>query len=489
MATSQSIKSAPVGTIWSRSVGGTVYFLNKTGSGGYEVWVSGGTHSPVTLDQAVTYVNQHNLVNQNTATATEASTPDPASDPDPDPAPSPPPSGKPTTTTSPDASNAAPESTAPVDSNTIVVNSTAINNAVTNTNANIIYSPPTTTDPSDLVFNTAAINNATVNPNPQKVLTSSNGSDILINQAAINQATGAQAPYAGPPVLGLSSGITNAQGGATAQDQANFTAQSDWRVRLALAPNSNYLYNADNPGILAPLSGKTINGVKGTNGVIFPYTPLINVTYAATYESTVITHSNYKIFQYQSSSIDSVTITCDFTAQDVFEANYLLAVIHFFRTMTKMFYGKDKNPQNGTPPPLCYIYGLGAFQFDALPLAISAFTYTLPSDVDYIKTTGVSVAATPDPTNTNQLTNVVTSLQRLGAALKPGGTAPKPNYGTAPTQTNNDTTWVPTKIQLSITCLPIMSRNQVSNNFSLADYATGNLLHGTRNGATGGGFW
>jgi hypothetical protein len=51
----------------------------------------------------------------------------------------------------------------------------------------------------------------------------------------------------------------------------------------------------------------------------------------------------------------------------------------------------------------------------------------------------------------------------------------------------NTVSWVPTKIQLSITCVPMMSRNQVSNVFSLQQYASGNLLNGI--GKQGGGFW
>ena len=274
---------------------------------------------------------------------------------------------------------------------------------------------------------------------------------------------------------GLSGATATAAAAATAQDQANFTGYEDWRVRLALAPGSNYLYNAQDSGILQPL--------KETNGIIFPYTPAISVSYAASYEGSSLTHTNYKIYQYQNSSVDQVTISCDFTAQDVSEANYLLAVIHFFRSMTKMFYGQDSNPKNGTPPPLCYLFGMGGYQFDALPLAISGFNYQLPTDVDYIKTTGASAAGTPQPSVDNGATNP----DRLGGRLAPGGVANPPNYGTTPTQSGVAPTWVPTKIQLSITCLPIMSRNQVSNNFSLKDYATGKLLEGTKR--KGGGFW
>ena len=297
--------------------------------------------------------------------------------------------------------------------------------------------------------------------------------------------TGATAPSSQSPNTGITGAKQSATAQATAQDQANFNRNStDWRVRLALAPGANYLYKSENKGILTPLYD--------SDGVIFPYTPTINVTYAANYDSQSVTHSNYKIYQYQNSSVDSVTIACTFTCQDVFEANYLLAVIHFFRSMTKMFYGQDDNPKNGTPPPLCYIYGMGAYQFDALPLAITGFTYNLPNDVDYIPTTGASPAGTPQPTvpnkNTNGSSNFLSGEARLrGIRVGPGGTPLPPSYPSTPTSINQNTTWVPTKIELSITCAPVQSRNMISNSFSLKKYGTGDLLRGSKN--PGGGMW
>ncbi len=296
--------------------------------------------------------------------------------------------------------------------------------------------------------------------------------------------TGVNAPSAQPPNTGITGARQSATAQATAQDQANFGAARDWRVRLALAPGANYLYKANPPGILQPLVS--------TDGVIFPYTPTINVQYAANYDAQSVTHSNYKIYQYQSSSVDSVTVSGDFTCQDVFEANYLLAVIHFFRSMTKMFYGQDDNPKNGTPPPLCYIYGMGGFQFDALPLAITGFTYNLPNDVDYIPTTGASPAGSLQPSvsnnNTNKSANFLSGSSRLlGIGVGAGGTPRPPTYPSTPSSINQSTTWVPTKIQLSVTCAPVQSRNMISNNFSLKNYGTGDLLRGSKN--LGGGMW
>jgi hypothetical protein len=257
--------------------------------------------------------------------------------------------------------------------------------------------------------------------------------------------------------------------GARRQSDA-FRARKDWRVRLALSDDQsvNYLYKAPNPGILKPLNK--------TSGVIFPYTPNITVNYVASYNPTELVHSNYKAYQYSSSSVDSVTITCDFTAQDTYEANYLLAVIHFFRSATKMFYGQDENPRRGTPPPLCYIYGMGSYQFAGQPLAIANFSYNLPTNVDYIKTSPDLGCDEPSLENQKRLSNT---------NVEPGGKIPRANFTLVSPQDN--VSWVPSKIQLTISCVPMPSRNQVSNNFSFEKYATGCLLNGV--GTTRGAFW
>ena len=69
---------------------------------------------------------------------------------------------------------------------------------------------------------------------------------------------------------------------------------SDWRVRLALAQGADYLYKARSPGILAPLAA--------TDGVVFPYTPGINISYAANYDGVTTNAYKLKINQYKNSS-------------------------------------------------------------------------------------------------------------------------------------------------------------------------------------------
>lgn len=271
--------------------------------------------------------------------------------------------------------------------------------------------------------------------------------------------------------------LENTRTQSTAQDQNNFLQQGDWRVRLSLAPESTYLYNDPKyAGILSPL--------KATNGVIFPYTPSIQVNYNAHYDGADPVHSNYKIYQYKNSSVENISIACDFTAQDTYEANYLLAVIHFFRTVTKMFYGKDQNPKAGTPPPLCFLTGLGAFQFDQHPLAITGFNYSLPTEVDYIRagttTTLAGVDKAPEqPKGNNQTTN-----GRL-TGVQAGGLAPPPQFKNVVPGGTIEPTYVPTKIQLSISAIPVISRNVMSNIFSVKDYGSGTLLRGSLSSSEG----
>lgn len=296
------------------------------------------------------------------------------------------------------------------------------------------------------------------------------------DQQALDQIA-EEAANSGPQ--GLTTAKAETAGAATKQDTQIFP--EDWRVRLSLAPGANYLYKSVSPpGILLPL-------VK-TDGVIFPYTPNIQVAYAAHYSPEELTHSNYKIFQYKNSSVDNITITCDFTAQDTAEANYLLAVIHFFRSVTKMFYGQDGNPFRGTPPPLCYLTGLGQFQFDQHPLAITGFNYTLPTDVDYVRasSTGTTVAGGTTPSGGTDPYPDAQSIRMAAAAVQPAA-APKPPNFNFNAATNTQATYVPTKMQISITAVPIVSRADISKVFSLKEYATGALLQGSKR--AGGGIW
>jgi hypothetical protein len=272
--------------------------------------------------------------------------------------------------------------------------------------------------------------------------------------------------------------LRQAQNQQTARIQANNNAATgDWRVRLQLADSADYLYNAADCGpLLWPL--------RDTNGVIFPYTPNIDTAYKANYSTYDLTHSNYRGYFYQNSYIDGINIKATFTAQDSAEANYLLAVIHFFRSVTKMFYGQDA--QRGTPPPLVFLSGLGDFQFNKHPCLVSQFNYNLPADVNYIRAQstlsngGNQLAArTRQTTLGNPIASTINRLLSLGQPIRPGAvTAPFAPQGSLAA---GNPTYVPTKMEISLVLLPVQTRSQVSQQFSVKGFANGNLLKG--------GFW
>jgi hypothetical protein len=303
-----------------------------------------------------------------------------------------------------------------------------------------LFTPPPTTAPAPL----------------QDDATGGAGTNVAQNSDGVN---------AGAAVTkGL---INNAQNQSTLQTRQNTPAAADWRVRLRLAPNANYLYKVPagngGPGILAPLAA--------TDGVVFPYTPAIETSYQAKYANYDLTHSNYRGYFYQNSSVENISIKGTFTAQDTREAAYLLAVIHFFKSVTKMFYGQDA--EAGTPPPLVYLSGFGKYQFNESPCVVTTFGYSLPTDVDYIRANGFNNIGLNMENRRNQssgpaiggsLGTVVAILDRLSnAGLNNGSLSNRPSPSqvnqNVTNQTSINSTYVPTKMEISITLLPMQTRN------------------------------
>lgn len=211
------------------------------------------------------------------------------------------------------------------------------------------------------------------------------------------------------------------------------------RVRIS---DPSGIFINDGSGIMAPLSD--------TGCVLFPYTPSILINHTANYDTMNPTHSNYGYNFYQHSTTATIGITGTFTAKDPDSAAYVLAVQHFFRSVTKMFYGKD--PEAGTPPPVLRLDGHGDYQFSSVPIVITEFSVELPTDVDYI------TANTAGPSTSSY-----------------GGYSGIPSSTT--TNMNGEAmTKVPVVQQFSITCLPLYSRKSISNDFGLRDFAAGKLL-------------
>jgi len=114
------------------------------------------------------------------------------------------------------------------------------------------------------------------------------------------------------------------------------------------------------------------------------------------------------------------------------------------------------------------------------PCVISSFNYNLPADVDYIR------ARAPNQDGTNLLkrrdrqslpTNAFdAALQRLKNArpngLPKGAQIDKPP---PPSLGLGSPTYVPTRMEITIVLHPVQTRKQVSQQFSVKEFAPGRL--------------
>lgn len=134
--------------------------------------------------------------------------------------------------------------------------------------------------------------------------------------------------------------------------------------------------------------------LRNLSGIVFPYTPSISIEHKADYSSQTPIHSNFAINFYQRSSVTPISISGKFTVANETEAMVYVATVHLLRALTKMRSGNEVN--SGAPPPICRLDAYGTFMLQNVPVVITSFKIDLPDNVDYFtlgKTSG-SVANT-----------------------------------------------------------------------------------------------
>ncbi len=286
--------------------------------------------------------------------------------------------------------------------------------------------------------------------------------------------------------------------GASSAPGASTSTEDDWRVRISLADAAAILYKE-------PGGNPIMNPLIETSGMIFPYTPTITVTHSASYGTQTLTHSNYGQHFYNNSEVQDITISSDFTVQNAEEGQYLLAVIYFMRSCTKMFFGNGANA--GNPPPIVFLNGYGSHYFPHVPCVVTNFTHALPADADYIPIP-VTVTTLQDvdavtPGSNGSYGAVDQNVAGYTGAVAPnfGGSTPPsgtpslaPSFGadksaqTRKTQQFSSivtTTRVPVVSNISVTLKPMYSRKNLHQNFNMSDFASGKLL-GNKTSGTGG---
>ena len=159
------------------------------------------------------------------------------------------------------------------------------------------------------------------------------------------------------------------------------SGDKDTRIRLrAMRGQESQVYG--DSGILTilnPLTG-------GTNGLIFPYTPTIQVTHQTDYSSTQLVHANEDIDHYVRTPSVKISLTAKFTIQNQREGRYALAALHFFRTMSKMYFGQADvdTGRAGLPPPVLVFSGYGDYMFDNLPVIVLSHSYSFDDHMDTV---------------------------------------------------------------------------------------------------------
>lgn len=252
------------------------------------------------------------------------------------------------------------------------------------------------------------------------------------------------------------------------------SAEGDWRVRLSFP---NWVSFANSP-VLSPL--------KSAGGLVFPYTPTINIASNATYSKIPTIHTNYTFNAYQSSDPGEIRIEAPFNVEDAEQALYWIAAVHFLRSLTKQFSGSDMKA--GNPPPIVKLNGYGAYVFKNVPVVVTAMSVQLTNDCDYISTEVVGSAA-------GEIAGIADSLGGLADTL--GGALPGLSSVTSTISsiaggvgqvagllgsfgvggsTSGGLAYVPTKSTISLTLRPVYSRAS-ARNFSLERFVTGGYMN------------
>lgn len=152
---------------------------------------------------------------------------------------------------------------------------------------------------------------------------------------------------------------------------------TDIRCSLSAKPKgSEFVFGPNSTdNVLYPLAN--------AKRLTFPYTPTVQAGNTAEYNDYAYTQSAYKYPSFVKSYPKEILVSGDFTAQTIPEARYVLAVMHFFKSVTKPYFGAT-NQRAGTPPPVLLFNYLGQYQFNNVPVIVKDYSFTLEPNIDYV---------------------------------------------------------------------------------------------------------
>ena len=251
-------------------------------------------------------------------------------------------------------------------------------------------------------------------------------------------------------------------------------SDSDWRVRLSIPSIDSF---SSSP-ILAPL--------RAAGGAVFPYTPSIRISNSANYDATKPLHQNFAFQSYVNSQADSINITAPFYCEDSTQAAYWVSMLHFLRSVTKMFSGQDALA--GNPPPILYFSAYGDFVFKNIPVVVTNVSVDHDAASDYIATdmsqavdnfgaafgladatVGILGAINPRAgAALGRANNIIQGVKGVADSFKR-------QLANAGGGTSGGKTYAPTKSTMTVQLQPIYSRDS-ARTFSLQKFVNGDYV-------------
>jgi len=164
--------------------------------------------------------------------------------------------------------------------------------------------------------------------------------------------------------------------------------RSDLRASLKVkssrgAPNSDVAAQGGGAAYNEPFYGP--GGPLAINrGIVFPYTPNINVAHQVEYSQYDLVHTNYQQNSFSKTRNPNIQVTGQFVATTPAEARYMAAAMHFLRVTSKMNFG-NRDADAGTPPPVLEFSAYGTYNFHRVPVLVGSFNFTYEDGVDYVE--------------------------------------------------------------------------------------------------------
>lgn len=182
-------------------------------------------------------------------------------------------------------------------------------------------------------------------------------------------------------------GTTQTLSNGTPGSQAGITTDIDWRARLRPKNGGRDLFwkgkgKASDPDPVDYL----LKPLHDTGGLVWQYTPDLLLSSQVNYNMPDFHGQNYPLMTYKNTMPPAFPVTGDFSANTIDEARYILGVIHFCKVATKSFFGDAAVESGfyGTPPPVLLFEYLGHHGFNKVPVVVTSYSLSYPSDVDYV---------------------------------------------------------------------------------------------------------